>query len=89
MRHALFAGALALSSHAAFADPVPEVQRFLKEEILKLQSVAEPAIDGPRGPVYASGHALSLFRLRIRAEFGFDVGLARVTLQPFAEFFWE
>ena len=79
-----------LSAGVARADPVPEVQRFLQEEIVKLQTVQDPRIGPPGAYAHGTyGYNLTSFRLRLRAEFGFDVGVAKVTLQPFAEFFWE
>jgi hypothetical protein len=83
--------AFAALASTAEGRTVPEVQRFLKEEIVKLDAVAPP------GPVRLDGdgrdglgdYSLSLFRLRVQAEFGFDVGVAKVTLVPGAEFFWE
>lgn len=93
LRSSLLAvAAVATLSGVAQARTVPEVQRFLKEEIVKLDTVAPP------GPVRAEDgttagrlgdYTLSLFRLRVNAEFGFDVGVAKVTLVPGAEFFWE
>lgn len=76
---------------AATARPQPEVQRFLQEEITKMVAVQKNehvGVDGNYGTM-AGDYVFSLFRLRIVAEFGFDVGLARVTVVPQAEFFWE
>lgn len=76
-----------LGSLPAGAREIPALQKFMREEIGKLAAV-EPVISD--NGHYASGnYTLSLFRLRLKAEFGFDVGAAKVTVEPVAEFFWE
>jgi hypothetical protein len=89
MRTALFLAPLTLVLAVADANarPVPEVQRFLQEEITKLAAAGAPPVGGAGG-TYGE-YELALFRLRLRAELGFDVGAARVSVEPVAEFFWE
>jgi hypothetical protein len=80
---------LTVSAGAASAQPVPEVQQFLTEELAKLDTVAPPLPGGDKDARPLGDFELALIRLRIKAEFGFDVGVGRVTLEPVAEFFWE
>lgn len=77
-----------LAAAPAEAKVIPEMQKFLKDEIMKLDKVSEPTV-GEEGGTYAGNYKLSLFRLRLRAELGFDIGVAKVTVEPVAEFFWE
>lgn len=79
---------VAATEQSAMAEPIPEVQAFLKSEITKLATV-QPPLAPADGKSLISGYDLSLFRLRVQAEVGFDAGVARVTLVPVAEFFWE
>ena len=79
---------LALSANMAEAKTVPEVQKFLIEELIRMETASPLAPESERTDSL-NEYQLSLFRLRIKAEFGFDAGIGKITLEPVAEFFWE
>jgi len=87
----LVLGCLLSAGNSAFGKTVPEVQKFLVQELNHLQSAPpmESSTVSPGQVESLSEYQLSLFRLRIKAEFGFDAGVGKITLEPVAEFFWE
>jgi hypothetical protein len=84
---AAIVGAVSLAGTAS-AKTIPEVQKFLLEELTRMEA-APPLTPESERLGSLSDYQLSLFRLRIKAEFGFDVGVGKISLEPVAEFFWE
>ena len=82
-----------LSAGSAQARNIPEVRRFMTEEITRIAHALQESdgtMGSPIGPHSTySNFQLSVFRLRIKAGIGFDVFFGRLTLEPQIELFWQ
>ena len=84
---------LGVQSMPAHAREIPEVRRFMTDEIKKIAvglRDSDGNMESPRpGPVGNGFAELAVFRLRIKAGFGFDVFFGRLTLEPQIELYWQ
>ena len=84
---------LGVQSVPAQAKVIPEVRRFMTDEIKKIAvGLRDPDgnMETPQpGPVGNGFAELAVFRLRIKAGFGFDVFFGWLTLEPQIELYWQ
>jgi hypothetical protein len=77
----------------AEAKTIPQVRNFMMQEISRISKALNEqnalAAEGADATCCPMETELSLFRLRVRASTGFDIEVARLTLEPAIELFFR
>jgi len=89
MRNLVVACTFMFGSWTAFAEAIPEVEKFATDQLEMLSQFDLNQISGECTEHEDNSLRLALFRLRIQAEIGFTSGVAQVSLVPGLEFFFE